>query len=50
MNPNLCQSYHQNMNVALMDGSVRKVSPALSQLTWTYALNPSDGQVLGADW
>jgi prepilin-type N-terminal cleavage/methylation domain-containing protein len=50
MNPNLCQSYHANMNVALMDGSVRKVSPSLSQVTWSNALNPADGQVLGSDW
>lgn len=50
MNPNLCQCYHTSMNVALMDGSVRKVSPALSQQTWTNALNPADGQVLGPDW
>jgi prepilin-type N-terminal cleavage/methylation domain-containing protein len=49
-NPNLCQCYHAVMNLALMDGSVRKISPALSQQTWTYALNPSDGQVLGTDW
>jgi prepilin-type N-terminal cleavage/methylation domain-containing protein len=49
-NPNLCQCYHAIMNVALMDGSVRKISPALSQATWTYALNPADGQVMGSDW
>jgi hypothetical protein len=50
MDPNLCQCYHAAMNIALMDGSVRKISPALSQKTWTYALNPSDGTVLGSDW
>jgi hypothetical protein len=38
------------MNVALMDGSVRKITPALSQTTWTYALLPADGLVLGTDW
>ncbi|QVL30981.1 DUF1559 domain-containing protein [Telmatocola sphagniphila] len=48
--PNLCQSYHSIMNVALMDGSVRKVTTGLSPLTWTNALNPADGQVLGSDW
>jgi prepilin-type N-terminal cleavage/methylation domain-containing protein len=48
--PNLSQCYHQVMNVALMDGSVRTVSTALSQQTWTSALNPADGQVLGNDW
>jgi prepilin-type N-terminal cleavage/methylation domain-containing protein len=49
-NPNLSQSYHAVMNVALMDGSVRNITPALSQTTWTNALNPADGQVLGTDW
>jgi prepilin-type N-terminal cleavage/methylation domain-containing protein len=48
--PNLSQSYHPVMVVALMDGSVRKISAGLSQTTWTYALNPADGQVLGPDW
>ena len=48
--PNLSQSYHAIMNVALMDGSVRKISPSVSQTTWTYALNPADGHVLGSDW
>ena len=48
--PNLSQCYHSSMNVALMDGSVRKVSAGLSQQTWTIALNPADGLVLGADW
>jgi len=38
------------MNLALMDGSVRKITPSLSQITWTYALNPADGQVLASDW
>jgi prepilin-type N-terminal cleavage/methylation domain-containing protein len=49
-NPNLSQSYHAVMNVALMDGSVRNITPALSQTTWTNALNPADGQVVGSDW
>ena len=48
--PNLSQCYHTVMNVALMDGSVRKISASLSQKTWTNALNPIDGQVLGSDW
>jgi prepilin-type N-terminal cleavage/methylation domain-containing protein len=50
MNPNLSQCYHNSMNVALMDGSVRKVSSGVGQQTWTNALNPADGQVLGSDW
>jgi hypothetical protein len=48
--PNLCQSYHSAMVVALMDGSVRKVYPSISQRTWTNALTPDDGNVLGPDW
>ncbi len=49
--PNLSQSYHTGvMNVTLMDGSVRTISTGLSQATWTLALNPADGQVLGSDW
>ena len=38
------------MNVCLADGSVRNVSPAISQQTWTFALLPRDGQPLGTDW
>jgi prepilin-type N-terminal cleavage/methylation domain-containing protein len=48
--PNLSQSYHAVMNIALMDGSVRNITAGISQQTWTYALNPSDGQLLGPDW
>jgi prepilin-type N-terminal cleavage/methylation domain-containing protein len=36
--------------VMMMDGSVRTVSPSISQLTWAYAVTPDDGQVLGSDW
>jgi prepilin-type N-terminal cleavage/methylation domain-containing protein len=49
-NPNLSQCYHVAMDVALMDGSVRKVSRAVSQQTWTIALNPAVLAVLGSDW
>jgi prepilin-type N-terminal cleavage/methylation domain-containing protein/prepilin-type processing-associated H-X9-DG protein len=45
------QSGHSGgMNVCLADGSVRNVSPAISQTTWTYALLPADGFPLGSDW
>jgi len=45
------QSGHRGgMNVAMADSSVRTVSPSVSQLTWTYALLPQDGQTLGNDW
>jgi prepilin-type N-terminal cleavage/methylation domain-containing protein len=44
------QTPHAAMNVALADGSVRAVSPGVSQETWTRALLPRDGEVLGNDW
>jgi prepilin-type N-terminal cleavage/methylation domain-containing protein len=34
----------------LGDGSVRLVSSAVSQQTWTLAIYPNDGQVLGSNW
>jgi prepilin-type N-terminal cleavage/methylation domain-containing protein len=47
----LVQGAHTNQVLALlMDGSVRGVSSGITQLTWQYALQPSDGQVLGSDW
>ena len=48
--PTLSQCYHPVMNIALMDGSVRTITAGLSQQTWTSALDPKDGQVLGSDW
>jgi prepilin-type N-terminal cleavage/methylation domain-containing protein len=36
--------------VGLGDGSVRLVSPSISQQTWANAVNPNDGNVLGSDW
>src|SRR5262249_4266622 len=45
------QSPHPGgLNVALGDGSVRSVSPAVSQPTWTAILMPRDGAVPGDDW
>jgi prepilin-type N-terminal cleavage/methylation domain-containing protein len=38
------------MQVGLGDGSVRGVSTGVSQLTWSYACTPNDGNPLGADW
>ncbi|HVX14426.1 MAG TPA: DUF1559 domain-containing protein [Pirellulales bacterium] len=44
-------STHPNLiNVAMMDGSVRAVPIAISQVTWNRLLVPDDGQVLGSDW
>jgi prepilin-type N-terminal cleavage/methylation domain-containing protein len=44
------QTAHSAMNVALMDGSVRKVSEGVSQTTWDHLLLPRDGMALGSDW
>jgi prepilin-type N-terminal cleavage/methylation domain-containing protein len=44
------QAIHPCLQVALADGSVRSLSPNISQSTWTYALLPQDGHVLDADW
>ncbi len=38
------------IQVAMGDGSVRNVSPAVTQYTWGLAVAPQDGQVLGPDW
>jgi prepilin-type N-terminal cleavage/methylation domain-containing protein len=49
--PRRVQGYGPSgINVLLMDGSVRNVSPSISQLTWAYAITPDDGQPLGPDW
>ncbi len=36
--------------VGMGDGSVRLVSTGVGMQTWTYAVFPNDGQVLGSDW
>jgi type II secretory pathway pseudopilin PulG len=46
----VAQTPHAAMNVALLDGSVRVVYDTLSARTWTNAMLPRDGEVLGADW
>ncbi len=46
-NPNLCQSFHTIMNIAMMDGSVRKITPGINQTIWSQAINPNDGGPLG---
>ncbi len=38
------------MNVALADGSVRTLSGNISNVTWTRAVDPRDGNVLGNEW
>lgn len=45
------QAFHTGvMNVCLGDASVRSVTSAVSALTWRYACDPRDGNVLGSDW
>jgi prepilin-type N-terminal cleavage/methylation domain-containing protein len=36
--------------VGLGDGSVRNASSGISVTTWSYAVDPGDGQVFDADW
>jgi prepilin-type N-terminal cleavage/methylation domain-containing protein len=53
---NLCDNWRAQsghtagMNVAMADGSIRLVNASISQATWTSALLPRDGVVLGPDW
>ena len=42
--------YAGGMLVGLGDGSVRLVNSGVSANTWTFAVFPNDGQVLGSDW
>jgi hypothetical protein len=36
--------------VGMGDGIVRNVNRSISVATWSAALMPSDGRVLGSDW
>jgi hypothetical protein len=38
------------LQVLLMDGSVRGISSGVSATTWSYAVNPSDGNPMPSDW
>ncbi len=40
----------EGLLVAMCDGTVKSVAPAVSPTTWRNALLPDDGQVLGADF
>ena len=42
--------YAGGLMVGLGDGSVRLVGAGVGMQTWTYAVFPNDGQVLGSDW
>ena len=48
--PSLTSTSHQSMQVALADGSVRSLSPAISGTTWWNACDPQSQNVLGPDW
>jgi prepilin-type processing-associated H-X9-DG protein len=50
-NPALAQTPHPGgMIVALLDGSVRFLSPRISDTTYWGAITPSSREVLGMDW
>jgi len=38
------------IQVGLVDGSVRTLSPGISGDTWWWAVTPNQGEVLGSDW
>jgi prepilin-type N-terminal cleavage/methylation domain-containing protein len=42
--------YAGGIIVGLGDGSVRLVNSGITANTWSYALQPNDGNVLGPDW
>ncbi len=49
--PRLAQTpYSSGMLVALVDGSVRTLSPGMSPTTYWAAVTPAGGEVLGNDW
>ncbi len=44
-------SWHTGgINVDMGDGSVRLVAQGVSMNTWTFALTPANGDILGPDW
>jgi prepilin-type N-terminal cleavage/methylation domain-containing protein len=50
-NPHMTQALSlSGIQVLMMDGSARSVSSGVSLSTWTWAILPADGQVLGNDW
>jgi prepilin-type processing-associated H-X9-DG protein len=49
--PTLASSPHTGgINVGLVDGSARFLSPGISGQTWWAACTPKGGEVLGSDW
>jgi hypothetical protein len=55
-NSNNCSSFYfqsfsiSGIIVGMGDGSTRVVSSGVSQFTWSAALTPAGGEVLGSDW
>ncbi|HEX3149454.1 MAG TPA: DUF1559 domain-containing protein [Gemmataceae bacterium] len=47
--PFFAQTPHTAIQVAMADGSVRSISPRISQQTWNYLMQPADGQAMGSD-
>jgi prepilin-type N-terminal cleavage/methylation domain-containing protein len=48
--PTRTATSHDAMVVGLCDGSVRMLSPSMSNTTWWAAVTPSKGEVHGSDW
>jgi len=54
--PNQAHPYYANsghsstIQTLMMDGSVRGVGAGVSSTTWSYAIQPDDGQPLGSNW
>ena len=48
--PSLTSTAHEVMQVGLADGSVRSLSPGISETTWWTACDPRTSNVLGPDW
>lgn len=48
--PAAYQAFGRALQVGLWDGSVRAIGPGISRETWTRALLPDDGRLLGDDW
>jgi prepilin-type N-terminal cleavage/methylation domain-containing protein len=50
-NTHMAQTPHRSgMLVAIADGSVRQLAPAMSPTTYWGAITPARGEVLGSDW
>jgi prepilin-type N-terminal cleavage/methylation domain-containing protein len=50
-NPHRLQTFTASgLQVLMMDGSARSVSPNISLRTWVYAILPNDGFPMGNDW